>query len=144
MKFAPMNYHYLRYPLKKFLDKVEQSVFNSIDLYCSAPQFNIFDYSLFSLLELEKEIRRRNLSVMAMTPENVHTRLISAHRTEEHVSPVFVIISELLIRLNFLAVTKFRSVPDLDISISHRKRHGSIAGILCSSWVLIVRKRMWS
>ena len=54
MKFAPMNYHYLRYPLKKFLDKVEQSVFNSIDLYCSAPQFNIFDYSLFSLLELEK------------------------------------------------------------------------------------------
>jgi len=70
MKFAPMNYHYLRYSLKKFLDKVEQSVFNSIDLYCSAPQFNIFDYSLFSLLELEKEIRRRDLSVMAMTPEN--------------------------------------------------------------------------
>ena len=31
MKFAPMNYHYLRYSLKKFLDKVEQSVFNSID-----------------------------------------------------------------------------------------------------------------
>ena len=64
------SYHYLRYSLKKFLDKVEQSVFNSIDLYCSAPQFNIFDYSLFSLLELEKEIRRRDLSVMAMTPEN--------------------------------------------------------------------------
>jgi len=141
MKFAPMNYHYLRYSLKKFLDKVEQSVFNSIDLYCSAPQFNIFDYSLFSLLELEKEIRRRDLSVMAMTPENW---LTSAHRIEEHVSPVFVIISELLIRRNFLAAIKFRSVPDLDISISHRKMHGSIAGILCSSWVLIVRKRMWS
>lgn len=55
-------------------------------------------------------------------------------------SPVFVIISELLIRRNFLAAIKFRSVPDLDISISHRKMHGSIAGILCSSWVLIVRK----
>ena len=142
MKFAPMNYHYLRYPLKKFLDKVEQSVFNSIDLYCSAPQFNIFDYSLFSLLELEKEIRRRNLSVMAMTPENCTYPVNFC--TEEHVSPVFVIISELLIRLNFLAVTKSRSVPDLDISISHRKRHGSIAGILCSSWGLIVRKRMWN
>ena len=34
MKFAPMNYHYLRYPIKKFLDKVERSPFNSIDLYC--------------------------------------------------------------------------------------------------------------
>ena len=140
MKFAPMNYHYLRYSLKKFLDKVEQSVFNSIDLYCSAPQFNIFDYSLFSLLELEKEIRRRDLSVMAMTPENCTYPVNFC--TQD--SPVFVIISELLIRRNFLAAIKFRSVPDLDISISHRKMHGSIAGILCSSWVLIVRKRMWS
>lgn len=46
MKFAPMNYHYLRYPIKKFLDKVERSPFNSIDLYCSAPQLNLFDYPL--------------------------------------------------------------------------------------------------
>ena len=46
MKFAPMNYHYLRYSLKKFLDKVEQSVFNSIDLYCSAPQFILFFHYL--------------------------------------------------------------------------------------------------
>ena len=27
MKFAPMNYHYLRYLIKKFLDKVESSPF---------------------------------------------------------------------------------------------------------------------
>ena len=46
MKFAPMNYHYLRYPIKKFLDKVERSPFDSIDLYCSAPQLNLFDYPL--------------------------------------------------------------------------------------------------
>ena len=142
MKFAPMNYHYLRYSLKKFLDKVEQSVFNSIDLYCSAPQFNIFDYSLFSLLELEKEIRRRDLSVMAMTPENCTYPVNFC--TQDRGTRESVIISELLIRRNFLAAIKFRSVPDLDISISHRKMHGSIAGILCSSWVLIVRKRMWS
>lgn len=56
MKFAPMNYHYLRYSLKKFLDKVEQSVFNSIDLYCSAPQFNIFDYSLFHYLNWKRRL----------------------------------------------------------------------------------------
>ena len=56
MKFAPMNYHYLRYPIKKFLDKVERSPFNSIDLYCSAPQLNLFDYPLSRLIELKKEI----------------------------------------------------------------------------------------
>ena len=70
MKFAPMNYHYLRYPIKKFLDKVESSPFDSIDLYCSAPQLNIFDYSLSRLIELDRDIRQRNLKVMAMTPEN--------------------------------------------------------------------------
>ena len=53
-----------------FLDKVERSPFDSIDLYCSAPQLNIFDYSLSDLLTLDKEIRRRHLSLMAMTPEN--------------------------------------------------------------------------
>jgi len=50
MKFAPMNYHYLRYPLTKFLDKVERSPFDSIDLYCSAPQLNLFDHPLSHLL----------------------------------------------------------------------------------------------
>ncbi len=70
MNFAPMSYHYIRYPIEKFLDKVEQSPFNSIDLYCSAPQFNIFNYPLQRLLRLDKEIRIRNLEIMAMTPEN--------------------------------------------------------------------------
>lgn len=70
MKFAPMNYHYLRYPIKKFLDKVERSPFDSIDLYCSAPQLNLFDYPLSRLIELKREIDAHHLSVMAMTPEN--------------------------------------------------------------------------
>lgn len=70
MKLAPMNYHYLRYSIEKFLDKVERSPFDSIDLYCSAPQLNMFDYNLSTLLELDRSIRRRGLKVMAMTPEN--------------------------------------------------------------------------
>lgn len=70
MKLAPMSYHYLRYPIAKFLDKVERSPFDSIDLYCCAPQLNLFDYPLGRLLELDKEIRRRHLTLMAMTPEN--------------------------------------------------------------------------
>lgn len=52
MKLAPMSYHYVRYPIEKFLDKVERSPFDSIDLYCSAPQLNMFDYPVSRLLEL--------------------------------------------------------------------------------------------
>ena len=70
MKFAPMNYHYLRYPIKKFLDKVERSPFDSIDLYCSAPQLNLFDYPLSRLIDLKKDIKEHHLKVMTMTPEN--------------------------------------------------------------------------
>ena len=70
MQLAPMSYHYVRYPIEKFLDKVERSPFDSIDLYCSAPQLNMFDYPVSRLLELDKSIRRHHLSVMAMTPEN--------------------------------------------------------------------------
>lgn len=70
MKLVPMNYHYLRYPIQKFLDKIEKSPFDAIDLYCSAPQLNLFDCTLGSILELKKDIRSRNLSVEAMTPEN--------------------------------------------------------------------------
>ena len=70
MKFAPMSYHYIRYPIEKFLDKVEQSPFSSIDFYCAGPQFNIYDYPLQRLLHLDREIRTRKLEIMAMTPEN--------------------------------------------------------------------------
>ncbi len=70
MKLAPMNYHYLRYPIKKFLDKIERSPFQYVDLYCSAPQLNLFDCPVSYILELDKDLRRRNIKVEAMTPEN--------------------------------------------------------------------------
>lgn len=70
MEFALMNYHYLRYPIRKFLDKAERSPFNNIDLYCSAPQLNLFDYPLSRLIELKKDIDVHHLNMTAMTPEN--------------------------------------------------------------------------
>lgn len=70
MKLAPMTYHYVRYSMDKFLDKIENSPFDSLDLYCSAPQLNMFDYSLSRLLWLDKELAKRKLNLMAMTPEN--------------------------------------------------------------------------
>ena len=63
MKFALMNYHYLRYPIEKFLDKAADSPFDSVDLYCAAPQLNMFDYTLRSLIKLDKEISARKLYI---------------------------------------------------------------------------------
>lgn len=72
MKLAVMNYHYLRYPLSKFLDKVAASPFKFIELYLAAPQLNPFDYSLSRLISVDTEIRRRNLEVICLTPENCY------------------------------------------------------------------------
>lgn len=70
MKFIPMTLHYLRYSPKQYLDKLERSPFDMFDLYMCAPQLNAFDYALKDLLDLDQEIRRRNLKVYAITPEN--------------------------------------------------------------------------
>ena len=126
MKFAPMNYHYLRYPIKKFLDKVERSPFNSIDLYCSAPQLNLFDYPLLRLIELKKEIEAHHLSVMAMILQE---------------RQAFGIISEQSTRHSFLTVRVCRSVPDSDTSISQEKRVGNTAENRCGHWRSIAKRK---
>ena len=117
MKFAPMNYHYLRYPLTKFLDKVERSPFDSIDLYCSAPQLNLFDHPLSHLLELDGELRRRHLSVAAMTPENC-------------VYPVNFCTQD---RQSFWAVPGCRSAPASGTLMLLGRRRGTTAGNLWHS-----------
>ena len=126
MKFAPMNYHYLRYPIKKFLDKVERSPFDSIDLYCSAPQLNLFDYPLSRLIDLKKDIKEHHLKVMTMTPEIVYTQLIFVHRMILQESPVFVTISGQSIQHSFWNVQVFRLVQDLDILIILERKRGNI------------------
>ena len=70
MKLILMNYHYLRYPLEKFFDKLQELGFDEMELYCSEPQMNIFDYGLSKLIALEKDLERRKLHVEVLTPEN--------------------------------------------------------------------------
>ena len=141
MKFAPMNYHYLRYPIKKFLDKVERSPFNSIDLYCSAPQLNLFDYPLLRLIELKKEIEAHHLSVMAMTPENCVYPVNFCTQDDLTRESSIGIISEQSTRHSFLTVRVCRSVPDSDTSISQEKRVGNTAEIRCGHWRSIAKRK---
>lgn len=70
MKFTLMSYHYLRYPIRKYLDKMERSGLEWIDIYCTAPQLNTFDYSLSALLQLDRDIRDRHLRPYVLTAEN--------------------------------------------------------------------------
>ena len=141
MKFAPMNYHYLRYPIRKFLDKVERSPFDSIDLYCSAPQLNLFDYPLSRLIELKKEIEARHLSVMAMTPENCVYPVNFVLRMILQGNQVSGIISGRSTQRSFLTVRAYRSVPDSDTSISQEKRAGNTAGNRCGRWRSIAKTK---
>jgi protein FrlC len=70
MKFAWGNYHYIRYSLDKFFDKVMQTPFSCIELYLAAPHLNVYDYSLQRLLDIDREINKRKLEIVCVTPEN--------------------------------------------------------------------------
>lgn len=70
MKFSIMNYHYLRYPLERFLDKASRTPFDCIELYAAAPHLNIFDYDIPRLHEVRQAIASRGLSISNLTPEN--------------------------------------------------------------------------
>lgn len=70
MKFTLMSYHYLRYPIRKYLDKMERSPFDGLDIYCTAPQLNPFDYNLGDLLQLDRDIKDRHLTPYVLTAEN--------------------------------------------------------------------------
>lgn len=68
--FTLMSYHYLRYPFTKYLDKMKECGFKEVDLYCVAPQLNPFDYKLKDLLQLDKELKKRDLKPYVLTAEN--------------------------------------------------------------------------
>ena len=70
MKFTLMSYHYLRYPIRKYLDKVESSQLDGLDIYCTAPQLNPFDYRLSDLIQLSRDIKDRHLTPYVLTAEN--------------------------------------------------------------------------
>lgn len=70
MNWIPMNLHYMRFSPRQYLDKLATSPFDAFDLYMSAPQLNAFDYPLGDLIELDRQIRKRNLQVYCITPEN--------------------------------------------------------------------------
>lgn len=70
LKFTLMSYHYLRYPIRKYLDKMERSELDGLDIYCTGPQLNPFDYSLGDLIQLNRDIRDRHLTPYVLTAEN--------------------------------------------------------------------------
>mgnify|MGYP000922686869 CR=1 FL=1 len=70
MKFTLMSYHYLRYPLRAYLDKMERLPLDGLDLYCVAPQLNPFDYRLGDLIQLDRDIKARHLTPYVLTAEN--------------------------------------------------------------------------
>lgn len=70
MKFTLMSYHYLRYPIRKYLDKMERCELDGIDIYCTGPQLNPFDYALGDLIQLNRDIKDRHLNPYVLTAEN--------------------------------------------------------------------------
>lgn len=111
MKFIPMTYHYLRYSPKKFLDKLENSPFDTFDLYMSAPSLSGFDYRLKDLIEFAHEVKKRGLKIYAVTPENCTYPCNFATQNEETRE------SSLRYYQRVIDTAEFLDIPNVQISI---------------------------
>jgi fructoselysine 3-epimerase len=68
-QIAPMNIHYIFYPLEYFLDSLVKFNVESIELWGGSPHVPIEDLSFSQVKNIGKEIERRDLKVACFTPE---------------------------------------------------------------------------
>ncbi|HHW30855.1 MAG TPA: TIM barrel protein [Clostridiaceae bacterium] len=69
MKFAAMNFHYIRYSLEYFLNSVYRLGLDTIELWAAAPHFYIEDVDRKQILWLKRELEARGLTLCCVTPE---------------------------------------------------------------------------
>lgn len=69
MVFAAMNYHYLRFQLKTFLDDAASLGFEAVELWAAAPHFHIDQVDGGDVRALRRELNARGLALCCVTPE---------------------------------------------------------------------------
>lgn len=69
MKFAAMNFHYIRYSLEYFLDEARRHGFCDIELWAAAPHFYIGDVNGGRIRLLRRELEARGQKLCCVTPE---------------------------------------------------------------------------
>jgi protein FrlC len=68
-QIAPMNIHYILYPLNTFLDSLVKFDVQAVELWGGSPHVPIDDLSLSQVSRIRMEIERRNLHIACFTPE---------------------------------------------------------------------------
>lgn len=70
-QFAAMNMVYNRYSFDYFLDSIERIGVSSFELWTGAPHLNNFIESLSDAKAVRREVARRNMNIVCVTPEQV-------------------------------------------------------------------------
>jgi fructoselysine 3-epimerase len=68
-QIAPMNIHYVLYPLDYFLDSLVKLDVQSVELWGGYPHLPIDDVSFSEVSRIRREIEQRNLTIACFTPE---------------------------------------------------------------------------
>lgn len=69
MRFAAMNFHYVRHTLLSFLDDAVACGFRDVELWAASPHFNIDDINFSMVRHLRRELVARELTLCCITPE---------------------------------------------------------------------------
>lgn len=68
-QIAGMNEHFTRHPLSLFLDAMVELEVPNIELWAGSPHLYVEDASFHEVERLRKEIQRRELNLICLTPE---------------------------------------------------------------------------
>lgn len=68
-QIAPMNIHYVLYPLEYFLDSLVKFDIQSVELWGGSPHVPVEDLTFASVCRIREEIERRDLKIACFTPE---------------------------------------------------------------------------
>lgn len=69
LNIAGMNFHYVRFPFVYFLDSMVRFGIKNIEIWGGAPHFYIEDLSLQDIYMIKKEVNKRDLNIICLTPE---------------------------------------------------------------------------
>ena len=68
-QLAPMNIHFVQFPLEYFLDTVAALELERIELWGGGPEVCIDTLSFFRVQQIKKMVAQRKLKIACFTPE---------------------------------------------------------------------------
>ena len=131
-QIAGMNEHFKRYTLEYFLDSMVELGIENIELWAASPHLYMEDVSYNEVVRIRKEIERRQLNLICVTPEQcIYPVNIAAKETDVRVRSVNYFLNSLKVTAelgaNMLQIVPGKGYYDEPVEEAWKRSRESLA-----------------